>query len=223
MQRIRLLIPLFIFILCTQASWAHCDTKDGPVVTDAIKAIKYNNVNYTLKWVQPDYQDEIKQAFGLMMKVRTLSPEARQLADNYFFETLVRLHRAGEGMSYTGIRPPGTPVDGKILAADKSIALGNLDPLKEMVKQDRFPELQKRFENLMSLKDFDVNDVAEGRKYIEAYVQFFHFAEGEATHHPVHLEDGRNPERLPWLLTAVFFTTTLLFSILFFRKRWDAA
>ena len=38
----------------------------------------------------------------------------------------------------------------------------------------------------MSLKDFDVNRVEEGREYIEAYVQFFKFAEGEDEHHESH-------------------------------------
>jgi hypothetical protein len=33
------------------------------------------------------------------------------------------------------------------------------------------------------LKNFDVNNVEGGREYIEAYVQFFKFAEGEVDGH----------------------------------------
>ncbi|HET9825251.1 MAG TPA: DUF6448 family protein, partial [Chitinophagaceae bacterium] len=179
-------------LIASHNSFAHCDTKDGPVVAAAIKALKQNNINYVLIWVKPAYEKEIKEAFESTMKVRMLSPEAEQLADNYFFETLVRLHRSGEGMTYTGVKPPGTPIDKKILAADKSIALGNLSPLIDLVPKNRLAELKKRFEKVMTLKNYDVNNVPAGREYIEAYVQFFHFAEGEGEHNPSRMEKGRH-------------------------------
>lgn len=160
---------------------AHCDSKDGPVVAAAMKAIEQNNVNYALIWVKPGHEKEIRSAFESTMKVRVLNTDARELADNYFFETLVRLHRAGEGMPYTGLQPHGTPVDKKIKAADSSIAAGNLKPLMGLVPKEKHKELKKRFDRAMSLKNYDVNDVAAGRKYVEAYVQFFHFAEGAHT------------------------------------------
>lgn len=100
-------------------------------------------------------------------------------SEKYFFETVVRLHHSGEGIPYTGIKPSGTPVDEKILAADKSIELGNLSPLEKLILKGNLPELNKRFKKAMAKKNFDVNDVKAGREYIEAYVQFFHFAEGE--------------------------------------------
>lgn len=181
------LVYLFVFVLVFVYPGgivlSHCDTKDGPVVADAITAIGQNNVNYTLKWVQPEHEKEITEAFSLIMKVRTLSPEAKELADNYFYETLVRLHRTGEGMPYTGVKPHGTPIDERILAADRSIELGSMAPLEKLVPKDKIPELQKRFEKVLSLKNFDVNDVKAGRDYVEAYVRYFHFAEGEEESH----------------------------------------
>ena len=179
-------------LMVSHTSFAHCDTKDGPVVAAAIKAIKQNNINYALIWVKSAYEKEIKEAFESTMKVRVLSPEAEKLADNYFFETLVRLHRSGEGMAYTGVKPAGTPIDKKILGADKSIAIGNLTPLNDLVPKDKLAELKKRFEKVMSLKNYDVNNVPAGREYIEAYVQFFHFAEGGEEHNPSHLEESKH-------------------------------
>jgi hypothetical protein len=87
------IVITILLILPTGLSFAHCDTKDGPVVSDARKALQQNNVNYVLKWVQASDEKEIKEAFDLTMKVRVLSSEAEALADNYFFETLVRVHR----------------------------------------------------------------------------------------------------------------------------------
>ena len=180
------LVPLLILsmlILSTNVTFAHCDTMDGPLIKDARQAIDLNNVNYALKWVSSENEAEIKNAFYLMMKVRDLSPEAKELSEKYFFETLVRVHRSREGVPYTGIKPSGTPIDDKVLAADESIEIGNLSPLKEMVSKDKLQELTKRFNKVMSLKNFDVNNVTAGREYIEAYVQFFKFAEDEKESH----------------------------------------
>ncbi len=174
---------LLLVLFSSNVALAHCDTMDGPLIADARKAIAQHNVSYVLKWVPAANEAEVNTAFNLVMKVRGLSPEAGELADKYFFDTVVRIHRVGEGVSFTGIKPSGTPIDKKILAADRSIETGNLSPLKGLVADDLLPELTKRFEKVMSLRNFDVNDVAAGREYIEAYVKFFKYAEGEEDEH----------------------------------------
>ena len=173
---------LALWILSANVAYAHCDTMDGPLVADARKALVQNNVNYALKWISAANESEIRDVFSLVMKVKGLSPEAEELSEKYFFDTLVRIHRAGEGVPFTGVKPSGTPIDEKVLAADKSIETGDLTPLKGMISKDDMPELTERFEKVMSLKNFDVNNVEAGREYIEAYVQFFKFAEGEEAH-----------------------------------------
>ena len=173
------LFILSMLILSTNVVFAHCDTMDGPLIADARKALGQNNVNYVLKWVSSANESEIRDAFNLVMKVKGLSPEAKELSEKYFFDTLVRIHRVGEGVPFTGVKPSGTPIDEKVLAADKSIEIGNLSPLTGKVSKGDVPELTKRFDKVMSLKNFDVNNVEAGREYIEAYVQFFKFAEGE--------------------------------------------
>ena len=183
------LVSLFILSLLifpANVTLAHCDTMDGPLIADANKAMEQNNVNYALKWVSAANESEIREVFNLAMKVKGLSPEAKELSEKYFFDTLVRIHRAGEGVPFTGVKPSGTPIDEKVLAADKSIETGNLTMLKGMISKDDMPELTKLFEKVMSLKNFDVNNVEAGREYIEAYVQLFKFAEGEEAHNDEH-------------------------------------
>lgn len=180
------LVAAGIFLLAPVTADAHCDTMDGPAVKDAIRAMDTGNVNYALKWVQPKYEAEVSRAFRMSMKVKYINADTKNLAEQYFFEILLRDHRAGEGVAFDGVKPHGWPVDERVKAADQSIALGNLEPLKGLVEPDKWPELQRRFQKVMSLKDFDVNRVEEGREYIEAYVQFFKFAEGEDEHHESH-------------------------------------
>ena len=78
-------------------AFAHCDGLDGPVIKSARQALDSGNVNRVLIWVQHTDEAQIKDAFRKAIEVRKLNPSARELADNYFFETLVRVHRAGKG------------------------------------------------------------------------------------------------------------------------------
>ena len=71
---------------------------------------------------------EVRQVFADTLKVRSLGEEARKLADQYFFETLVRVHRAGEGEPFTGLKPQGT-TDPALVAADKALAEGSISEL----------------------------------------------------------------------------------------------
>jgi len=72
----------------------------------------------------------------------------------------------------------------------------------------------------MLLKNFDVNNVLAGREYIEAYVQFFHFAEGEEEGHDHgNLKEAGHLGHIPWILPGIFFFTSVLLGILYYRKK----
>lgn len=168
---------------------AHCDTMDGPTAKDGLKALETGNINYALKWIQPDGEGELQEAFTLSLKVRQLGDDAQALADRYFIESLIRIHRAGEGAPFTGVKPHGVPIDEKVAAADKCIETGNLSYLEGLVTAEELPTLKEKFEKAMALKDYDVNDVEAARKYIEAYVTFFKLAEGEEHEHSHHTHE----------------------------------
>ena len=100
---------------------AHCDGLDGPVVKGAQNALETGNVNLVLIWVQKKDEGELKKVFQQALAVRKLNPQAKELADMHFFETLVRIHRAGEGAPYTGLQPAGRDLGPAIPAADKAL------------------------------------------------------------------------------------------------------
>lgn len=160
---------------------AHCDTLDGPTARDGREALESGNLNHALKWVNPEDEAELRQVFDLARKARAQGGAAREVAERWFLENLVRLHRATEGEAYTGLKPHGVPMDQKVAAADKSIALGSLEPMKGLFTGEEMEHLRHKFHTAMSLKDYDPDDVPAARKYIAAYVDFFKLAEGE--HH----------------------------------------
>ena len=171
-----LVLVAIVFVLRSEA-FAHCDTMDGPVVKAAQRALLTRNVNLVLIWVQKKDEPEIKQRFQQTLAVRRLSRDARELADNYFFETVVRVHRAGEGEPYTGLKPAGTDFGPVVPVADKALEQNSLAALLKMFAVDDHPEIQKRFSDAISKKNFDRNDVEAGREYVKAYVSFLHHLE----------------------------------------------
>jgi hypothetical protein len=156
---------------------AHCDTLDGPVVATAKSALVVGDVTPLLKWVSKEEEESIKAAFIHTLAVRKLGDEAKQLADRYFFETLVRIHRAGEGATYTGLKP-GTEIDPAVALADKAIESGSVDKLSGVLTQALDKGIRERFEVVMQSYKHADESVAAGREFVKAYVQFTHFAEG---------------------------------------------
>lgn len=157
--------------------WAHCDGLDGPVVSAARAALEQGNVNRVLIWVRKQDEAEIRAAFNETMSVRTLSPKAKALADRYFFETLVRIHRAGEGAPYTGLKPAGRDLGPAIPAADKAIATSSGKELATLLTKELRRGLHSHLEALIAKKGFAPDDVDAGRQYVEAYVPFIHYVE----------------------------------------------
>ena len=127
----------------TTMAQAHCDTLDGPVVQAARQALEKGEITPILKWIKKDQEPEIRAAFQKALAVRGKGPEAKDLADHYFFETLVRIHRAGEGAPYTGLS--AGPPEAIIRAADESLEKGSVDHLVRQVTEAVASGIRKRF------------------------------------------------------------------------------
>lgn len=173
-----LLAFMFLLTFCLpQRTFAHCDGLDGPVVKAAKKALDSGDVSLVLIWVQKKDEKIIKDSFQKTLSVRKLGPQAKDLADMYFFETLVRVHRAGEGAPYTGLKPARRDLGPAIPAADKAIEDGKLEPLAKLIRQTVEKGLHEQFAQAMAKKNFKKDDIEAGRKFITAYVTYIHYVE----------------------------------------------
>lgn len=174
----KLLFPLIVAAALTPgAARAHCDTLDGPVVKTAATALDTGKIEPVLAWVQPGDEAEIREAFDRARTVRKAGKESRDLADRWFFETLVRVHRAGEGAPYTGLKPAGGPVDPAVAAADAVVAGGDPKKLEALLVGSVREGLHTHYARLQEQKP-PAQDVAAGRRWVAAYVPFVHWAEG---------------------------------------------
>jgi len=169
-------MAVLAWVFAPQTGHAHCDTLDGPVVAEARTALDKGDVTPVLKWVHKEDEGEINKAFQRALGVRKLSPQAKELADMYFFETLVRIHRAAEGAPYTGLKPAGE-VEAVVAASDNAIKNGSVDVLAKEVSSLVNSGIRQRFDRLMQTKKHMDENVASGREYVEAYVEFVHYVE----------------------------------------------
>lgn len=146
----------------------HCDSVDGPVVTVAKQALETGDVKLILPYVPQEGEAEVIQAFEKVLPLHKLPNGAKEVADLFFFETVVRIHRAGEGAPYTGLKPAGLSEGPVIPVAEKAIETGSAEELKKMLCDIVTAEVQKRFDQLLRLKKQADKGIEEAREYVEA-------------------------------------------------------
>lgn len=156
----------------------HCDSLDGPVVGAAREALRQGDVDLVLPYVPTDAEPEVRQAFDLAVKVRALGSEAGDVADRWFFETVVRLHRAGEGAPFTGLKPAGLDVGPVIPAAEQALRSGSPEPLTETLCDVVSEQVGRRYAHVVRLRSHASDGVPAAREYVEAMLGLQVWAHG---------------------------------------------
>ncbi len=174
---IRIALIVAAVLAVPASTRAHCDTVDGPVVNTARTALVTGKLAPVLAWVRAEDEAEIRAAFQKTVAARKLGPIAREVADTWFFETVVRVHRAGEGAPFTGLKPAGLEQGPAIPAADEAVRTGDLAPVDKLLATELGEGLRHRFALVRAWKT-PSDDVAAGRAWVAAYVPFVHYVEG---------------------------------------------
>ena len=183
MEKIKILkrraVPVLltaIILLLSQPLFAHCDSYDGPLIKDALKSLESNNIKPVLKWIDEKYEPEITGLFNKTVSLRGGDKEVYAIVEKYFLETLVRLHREGEGAPYTGLKPAGSasPI---IVMADQAIASGEVNTLTNKLDAHLNKVLTDKYNEVMEKSLKKDNSTTEGREYVKAYIEYTHFLE----------------------------------------------
>lgn len=165
-----------LFAIVPLNGQAHCDSIHGPVVADARRAIEEKDVNPVLKWVNREDEETVRSAFTSVLSVRELNSEAQQLADLYFFETVVRLHRASEGAPFTGLKEVDSHESPVVELADISLESGSSEEILHFLIETVRQGIQDRFITAGETKTKANHSIEEGRNFVAAYVEYVHYA-----------------------------------------------
>ncbi|MFX1470697.1 MAG: DUF6448 family protein [Promethearchaeota archaeon] len=149
---------------------------DGPVVMAAKNALSQKNINLILPWVPEEAEEELEVMFKRTLTIREKGEESAELADHWFFENTVRLHRMGEGKGFTGLKPAGLDWGPIVPKADKAIENEDPNEVIDFIKKTIEDKLREKFQKIIDQKNYDKNDVKKARKYVHAMLDFTLFS-----------------------------------------------
>ena len=179
----------FGLLVTPQFAAAHCDTLDGPVIKDARSALEKKDITPVLKWVQTKDEAQLQKVFKQALVAAKKGTKDQEQSEHHFFETLVKIHRAGEGAPFTGLKPAGE-VEPVIVAADTALVSDSAEELIKLVTDSVAKGVHERHSLAVELYKHKDESVEAGRKNVEAYVEYTHYverlqqdAEGHAAHH----------------------------------------
>ena len=147
--------------------------------------------------MKPKDEKAVRAAFKKVLNDKAKSTEA---AEHKFFATLVKIHRAGEGAPFTGLKPAGA-VEQAVAESDKSLVSGSSDTLVKLITDDVTAGIKKRYEQAAAAYNHKDESIAQGREFVEAYVAYTHYVERlhqDATGkgaHGEHVEHGKGEKQ----------------------------
>ncbi|MFF5209084.1 DUF6448 family protein [Streptosporangium sp. NPDC000396] len=144
----------------------------GPVVTAAKNALRARDVDLVLPYVHTEGEDEVRRAFSRVLPLRALGPEVADLADQWFFETVVRMHRAGENAPYTGLKPAGVDEGSVLPLAEKAVETGSIDEVHSFLTAELRTGLQRRINEVGRLAEQRDGTVGRARAHVAAMLGF---------------------------------------------------
>ena len=150
----------------------HCDSLDGPVVGAALRALEAGEVELVLPFVPEESEAEVRAVFARVLPVRRLGRDAVEVADQLLFETVVRLHRAGEGAPYTGLKPAGLPHGPVLALAERAVATGSADEVAAFLTTVLTEELDGRLQQVVTLSATKDRSVPDARRYVQTMLGF---------------------------------------------------
>ena len=171
-----LLAVSLLMVFGTLPASAHCDSYDGPVIQDAVKALKTNNVNMVLKWVDKEQEQEITGLFNKTYNLINGDKEVYAIVEKHFLETLVRLHRETEGASYTGLKPAGETKQ-IVQLSDHAIESKDIEDLLVKLNSHVDEVVREKYQKVAAFDKVKNESVEKGREYVAAYVDYTHTLE----------------------------------------------
>jgi hypothetical protein len=158
---------VFAATVCSPRAAAERDLADEIVAQAARDALRTGDFTPIVIWVQKPQEQALHAAFRQTQAVRVLNREARELADEYFVDVAVRLHREAERDLFDG---PARR------AATRALAEHDGEIVVDVIVDRMRANLRARLRDVAQRRDFARGDVAGGRAYVASYTAFLRYA-----------------------------------------------
>lgn len=168
-----LAMALLAVLLPAGPALAHCDSVNGPVVTAARQALAQNDVKLILPYIKAADETELTAAFSKAREAMAQGGKGAELAELWFAETAVRLHRQGEGEPYTGLKYE-TDYGPALEAAEQAVETGNLNKVTAVLTDAIKGELAAKYQVILETRERAAKEgtVEAKREAVEAELMF---------------------------------------------------
>jgi len=174
---ISLLSAVLLMAGVSDRAGAHCDAINGPVAAAAQEALSAGRFETVAIWVGEAQEEELREKFEQCSAVYKRDGDAKKLAERYFMEIAVRLHREAEGFSYTGLKP-AAPLPPDVAAAEKSLEAGNVTIVTDLLASELRYKTEELFEEAIKARTHKDENIDAGRKWVNAYVRYVIYVHG---------------------------------------------
>ncbi len=152
---------------------AHCDRVNGPVAKSARKALETGQLKPVAIWIGDEQEAALRERFKSSLEAYRSGGPGKKVAKRYFMSEAIRLHRAAEGMPFTGLKQASElPVDLKL--AEKARETGDIQPVVELLSSELENKVKKWFKTSQQARRQweQQQSVETGRKWADAYVKY---------------------------------------------------
>jgi glutaredoxin len=151
---------------------SYCETRNGPAIRAAKRALETGNVNYVLIWVPEESEKKLKNLFEKTFCEYKARKDGADITIDWYLETVNRLHKLGENRQYACIKTAGLDESPVILIAEKAIETGDAKEAIRFIPKACEDDFRYRFQHVLDKKNYDVNNLSAGRAFVTAFIDF---------------------------------------------------
>src|SRR5512137_2844109 len=150
------------------------DEMHEPVFKAAKMSLETGNVNHILIWLPVESENSLKNLLEKTCCIRSSRMNMQKQAYDWYFETVNRFYRSSSPPDHHRTQSPD--LSGKlVLKIDRAIESGNFEEIQDIIPVTHEADAKQRFQHLIKMRDFSVNNIAAGRLYVSAFFDFHHY------------------------------------------------
>ena len=150
----------------------HHDAVNAPDMKAAKMALETGNANYVLIWVPEESENKLKNLLEKTCCERSARKNMQNCAIDWYFDIVSRFYSANKGALYTCLKPGGLDESLIAVKVERAIETGNFEEIIGIIPDAHAADVRERFHHVMDKSNYDRNNIAAGRAYVSAFIDF---------------------------------------------------
>jgi hypothetical protein len=141
----------------------------------AMRALETGEAHYILIWIPEASENTLKNLLEKAYYERYTQKNARTHIVDWYFTTVNNYHSGYYGPRNLDISTK-TPEEKMIISlVERAFESGNFEEIGTIIPDTPTGEMRQRFDDVMKMRDYHVENIAAGRVYVSAFTDFIEF------------------------------------------------